>query len=137
MSLINHKSNHHRFRNNHNLKGRNHGSNHLSTDYIMIQSQYCTSCETCIKECPRGVIGKIHFLKHEHAHIDNPDDCIGCKKCVKSCPNKAIIELTNSNISPKSGKKLQEPINSSKNTLEELPQPRSHDRASTILDLLR
>ncbi|WP_083453816.1 4Fe-4S dicluster domain-containing protein [Syntrophomonas palmitatica] len=71
----------------HQLRG------HLSTKYITIQSQNCTACGSCISQCPKNVIGKVHFLRHEHAHIDNADKCVGCRKCVKSCPNQAIFEL--------------------------------------------
>lgn len=130
MAFVNHKPNHH-------INKRNHGRNHLSTNYIAIQSQYCTSCGTCIKECPRGVIGKIHFFAHEHAHIDNADDCIGCKKCVHACPNKAIIELTN-NVRPRESVNQPAEIHEfHKSIPDELRKPNSRDWANTIVDLLR
>ena len=125
MAFVNHKPNHHpRSRNHHHVSSRNHRGSHLRTNYIAIQSQHCTSCGTCIKECPRGVIGQIHFLGHKHAHINSADDCIGCKKCVKTCPNKAIIELPNND-------RLQ------RTEAAEIGNKTDTDWASTVLDLLR
>jgi|GEM_PF-774474 len=120
MILVNHKPNHHK----HNHINRHNRGGHLRTNYIAIRSQYCTSCGTCIKECPRGVIGKIHFFAHEHAHIDKADACIGCKKCVKACPSKAIIELPQNNLPQRSEPDQQQKTN-------------EHDWAKTVLDLLK
>ncbi len=120
MAFVNYKLNHHRHNpfNRHNRRG-----NHLKTEYISIQSQFCKACGTCLKECPRGVIGRIHFIKHEHAHIDNADACIGCKKCVKACPNKAIIELPRNHHSQRKKPATQQNIN-------------KNDWANPVLDLL-
>ena len=122
MALVNHKPNYHH--SHKNVNRHNNRGDHLKTNYIAIQSQYCTSCGTCIKECPRGVIGKIRFFGHKHAHIDNADACIGCKKCIKACPSKAIIEIPN-NDRPK-----RKETNEQEKTVD-------HDWANTVLDLLK
>lgn len=71
---------------------------HLRTEFIEIRSHRCSACGTCINECPKGVIGKVRFFRHTHAHIDRPDSCVGCRKCVKVCPNGAIIEYSGSKL---------------------------------------
>lgn len=71
---------------------------HLRTEFIEIRSHRCSACGTCINECPKGVIGKVRFFRHTHAHIDRPDSCLGCRKCVKACPNGAIIEYSGSKL---------------------------------------
>lgn len=68
---------------------------HVKTEFILLDSRRCTECWACIKECPKGVIGKVRFLKHKHAYIDKANACVGCKKCIKACPNHAIMDLKN------------------------------------------
>jgi len=75
---------------------------HLHTEHIEIQSRLCTACGNCINKCPREVIGKVKWFKHQHAHIDSANDCIGCKKCVKACPNGAIIEFKRNEVQTES-----------------------------------
>jgi len=66
---------------------------HDKTNFILLQSNLCKACWTCIEVCPNGVIGKVDVLFgwHRHARIDFAEQCKGCKKCVITCPNQAII----------------------------------------------
>jgi NAD-dependent dihydropyrimidine dehydrogenase PreA subunit len=77
--------------------------NHLETEFIKIDSRRCKACWNCVENCSRGVIGKINFLGHKHAHIDNPEKCIGCLRCVKACDKGAITALKIINRKEKNG----------------------------------
>lgn len=63
------------------------------TCYIRINTRLCLACWDCIKACRSGVIGKIDFLGHRHARIQNAGNCIGCLACVKVCRQNAIRPL--------------------------------------------
>lgn len=69
---------------------------HIATKYIAINPHLCTACWDCVDQCPNSVIGKVHFFRHQHAHIDKAEVCIGCKKCVKACSKQAISEIPHS-----------------------------------------
>lgn len=64
---------------------------HIITDHILLNTNLCIACGSCIDACPKKVLGKVTFLKHEHVHVDQAEGCIGCQKCVKTCPQQAII----------------------------------------------
>jgi 2-oxoglutarate ferredoxin oxidoreductase subunit delta len=59
--------------------------NRSLTNFVQLNTRICQACWRCINECNKNVIGKVDFLGHRHARIDNPDQCAGCLKCVKIC----------------------------------------------------
>ncbi|MBR1881831.1 MAG: ferredoxin family protein [Muribaculaceae bacterium] len=63
------------------------------TDKIAFDPHKCEACWQCVENCPKQVFGKVKFLWHKHARIDNPNACIGCKKCVRVCEHGAITAL--------------------------------------------
>lgn len=65
--------------------------NHVLTDHVLLITNQCISCGSCIEACPKGVLGQVKFLRHKHTHVDRADLCAGCLKCVQACPQKAII----------------------------------------------
>lgn len=60
------------------------------TQFVQLNAHKCRGCWICIKKCPNEVIGKVGFLWHKHACIENPDSCTGCNQCIKACPFKAF-----------------------------------------------
>ena len=58
---------------------------HSGTEYVQLNTRKCKACWKCINTCPNKVIGKIDFLGHRHARINQSDKCSGCLKCVKTC----------------------------------------------------
>lgn len=69
--------------------------NHVVTDHVLLITNRCTACGSCIETCPKGVLGQVEFLKHKHSHVDRADLCAGCLKCVQACPQKAILARRN------------------------------------------
>jgi Na+-translocating ferredoxin:NAD+ oxidoreductase RNF subunit RnfB len=63
---------------------------HTNTKYIELNRGKCQACWKCVELCPNGVLGKVIFFGHRHAHVTHADACKGCKKCVNGCPNHAI-----------------------------------------------
>ncbi|MFH1035944.1 MAG: 4Fe-4S dicluster domain-containing protein [Pseudomonadota bacterium] len=53
---------------------------------IRIESQTCTGCATCAKDCPLGII----TLKDKKASIG--PNCVECRTCLKVCPAGAVSE---------------------------------------------
>ena len=63
---------------------------HNKTEYITLDTGSCKACESCVDQCPNGVMGMISFGHHRHAHVDNASNCTGCQTCVASCEAGAI-----------------------------------------------
>ena len=63
---------------------------HTQTAFIELERSRCQACWKCVEACPNGVLGKIRFFGHRHAHVSHAEACKGCKRCVRACPNKAI-----------------------------------------------
>lgn len=63
---------------------------HNRTTFIGIDTGLCTSCGSCVAECPRQVLGLTDFLGHCHVHVDRAPKCRGCHKCVQTCQHGAI-----------------------------------------------
>ena len=57
------------------------------TKYVAMNPSHCVACWKCVEQCPKNVIGKVGFLWHTHAALQDADACIGCKKCIKACPH--------------------------------------------------
>jgi NAD-dependent dihydropyrimidine dehydrogenase PreA subunit len=64
------------------------------TQFIQFNSKNCRACWECIENCPNEVLGKIDFLGHKHARIENPDKCTGCLNCISVCEFNALSEIT-------------------------------------------
>jgi len=60
-------------------------NNHTRTEFIQLSTKNCKACWKCIANCHKNVIGKVDFLGHRHARIDNAERCTGCLKCVTNC----------------------------------------------------
>ncbi len=56
-----------------------------STVRIAVDSNKCTGCMTCEKNCPANAIKVIN----KKAEIDS-NVCIGCARCIAVCPNRAV-----------------------------------------------
>ena len=54
-----------------------------------VETNKCTSCGNCIKNCPEHSIKLIDSCEGKKANI-NHDSCIGCGECVVVCPERAI-----------------------------------------------
>ncbi len=76
----------------------------------------CSSCQACLKACPRGAIAEDRFLIHAEkcytlcsesanpipsdAVPPSPDCLIGCLKCQDVCPaNKGLLKRENAEVS--------------------------------------
>jgi electron transport complex protein RnfB len=57
----------------------------ISNYYAEVDSDLCTSCETCVQVCPMNAIK----IKSEGAFVKRKR-CIGCGNCVSKCPSEAI-----------------------------------------------
>ncbi len=64
---------------------------HTETLYIRLDTSRCKACWDCVQACPQGVLGKVDFRFHRHAHIDRAEDCKGCLLCLDACPHQAIL----------------------------------------------
>ncbi len=53
---------------------------------VIVDSEKCTGCETCVNECPSSAIS----LENEKAKVDK-DMCVDCQTCVDVCPSEAIM----------------------------------------------
>jgi len=54
---------------------------------VIIKTDKCTGCGTCLDACPFDAIE----LKDEKAHIN--EYCNACMSCMEGCPEGAIIEI--------------------------------------------
>ncbi len=68
-----------------------HSSRHSETLYIRLDTSRCKACWDCVEACPQGVLGKVDFRFHRHAHIDRAENCEGCLLCVDACTHQAIL----------------------------------------------
>lgn len=71
-----------------------HRGEHRKTRYICLDTRLCQACWECVRVCRKNVFGKIDFLGHKHARIDNTANCTGCRACLQACRYKAILPLT-------------------------------------------
>ncbi len=53
---------------------------------IVIDSEKCTACGTCVDACPLELI----TVPGDSAVIEDTDSCIDCGACVDECPEGAI-----------------------------------------------
>jgi len=53
---------------------------------VVINEQWCKSCEICVYFCPKKVFEMGQF----YPIVTRPEDCIGCELCEKLCPDFAI-----------------------------------------------
>lgn len=51
-----------------------------------VDQERCTSCGTCVEECP---VGAITLDARDLAHIDEAE-CVRCGKCHDACPVEAV-----------------------------------------------
>ncbi len=63
---------------------------HTRTAFIELDRHRCQACWECIDACPNGVLNKIDFFAHRHAHVRHAEACKGCARCVRACPSGAI-----------------------------------------------
>jgi 2-oxoglutarate ferredoxin oxidoreductase subunit delta len=60
---------------------------------VEIRTEFCKSCQFCIKFCPKGVLAlgeQVNSKGYEYVVAVNMHDCIGCCICAKMCPDIAI-----------------------------------------------
>ena len=53
---------------------------------LVIDSEKCDGCGTCVDACPVNVLE----VKNGKCAIVNLDECIECRACEASCPKGAI-----------------------------------------------
>lgn len=71
----------------------------FSNHYVVINTEECTGCETCVDSCQMRAL---HMDDEELAEVD-PDRCIGCGLCVINCPSDAL------ELKPKTGDQIRVP----------------------------
>jgi NAD-dependent dihydropyrimidine dehydrogenase PreA subunit len=64
---------------------------HTETPYIHLDTSRCKACWECVQACRQGVLGKVDFRFHRHAHIDRAENCKGCLLCLDACPHQAVL----------------------------------------------
>lgn len=57
---------------------------HTYKHSVLLDSEKCTGCTTCLRHCPTEAIR----IKNGHAEI-NGERCIDCGECIRVCPQKA------------------------------------------------
>lgn len=53
---------------------------------VVVKTEECTGCETCVDECPVEAI----TMADDKAVIDQ-DLCTECETCIEACPTEAIV----------------------------------------------
>ncbi len=62
----------------------------LNDYWVVVESESCTGCETCMERCQMGAIQ----MDDNEVSTINYDRCIGCGLCVTTCPSESItLEL--------------------------------------------
>lgn len=54
---------------------------------VILDSDACTQCQTCVNTCPMGVF---EFTGDE-VIVAQEDQCIVCRACEAACPVEAIV----------------------------------------------
>ena len=60
---------------------------------VIIDKNECKSCEYCVTDCPKGVIGmgsEVNGMGYFPAEVKHAERCNGCGICFIMCPHVAI-----------------------------------------------
>lgn len=60
---------------------------------IVVNTEECKGCSTCVVNCPFGVIKlakEVNGKGYNYAYMAEPDKCIGCASCGIVCPDGVI-----------------------------------------------
>lgn len=79
---------------------------HIVNGVAVVDKEKCTSCQKCIKACPKNLIELIPYTAKEAVTCSNKNKgkavmdackvgCIACGLCQKNCPNEAITVTDN------------------------------------------
>jgi NAD-dependent dihydropyrimidine dehydrogenase PreA subunit len=53
---------------------------------IIVNSETCSGCETCVNTCPVGV----YEMRNGKTFQAKEDDCLVCRGCEVQCPTESI-----------------------------------------------
>jgi len=56
--------------------------------WVWIDRERCIKCQTCVRECPRGVLA--FDEKAGVVYVKDELRCVGCRICMEKCPVKCI-----------------------------------------------
>lgn len=57
---------------------------------VTIRSEYCKSCQYCVKFCPKDVLAigeEVNQKGYPFVVAVRPEQCIGCAFCAQICPD--------------------------------------------------
>jgi len=57
---------------------------------VVVDSEKCTGCGTCVDTCPVGVFEMVTVEGSEKSNPVNADQCIVCRACEVQCSESAI-----------------------------------------------